>query len=344
MGGALEDAVAEDSPQESASTHTAVSAEILDTNLSKAAAAAGPIPNDQVIAASIVAAAVAEEAVAGEAAVSTPDTLLSSLSAKQGVNESVESSTNDELCLVLSAEPSATPSKIPSYQASEPQTEVAASGATGSCSMTEEWDDEDGGFSPAVGFMGQRPGFAFMLGGLGLGYYPDSASAPPKRLAGALNPGMDRASPSEGLPDQFADSASATAAPSIDFSDSTLTPSPVLYPSTSSNTKAFIDAVIASTTAVPNAANINQGEKTSAKSNKARYPSEEATQQLPAGFSLSDTTTERLDPPIKPRVPMKHYWGQALQYLDRRVAVVAGKKLTLLAKRDGNRVRFSLRV
>ena len=35
---------------------------------------------------------------------------------------------------------------------------------------------------------------------------------------------------------------------------------------------------------------------------------------------------------------------QAVQYLERSVAVVPGKKLMLMAKRDGPRVRFSLRV
>ncbi|KAL3131069.1 hypothetical protein ABBQ38_000384 [Trebouxia sp. C0009 RCD-2024] len=38
-----------------------------------------------------------------------------------------------------------------------------------------------------------------------------------------------------------------------------------------------------------------------------------------------------------------HYWGQALQYLDRSVQVVPGKKIMLLARRDGAQIRFSLR-
>jgi hypothetical protein len=41
---------------------------------------------------------------------------------------------------------------------------------------------------------------------------------------------------------------------------------------------------------------------------------------------------------------MQHYWGQAVQYLERSVAVAPGKKLMLMAKRDGPRVRFYLRV
>ena len=39
-------------------------------------------------------------------------------------------------------------------------------------------------------------------------------------------------------------------------------------------------------------------------------------------------------------IPRKeHYWGQALQYLDRAVKVTTGKKVTLLVKRDGHEVR-----
>ena len=38
-----------------------------------------------------------------------------------------------------------------------------------------------------------------------------------------------------------------------------------------------------------------------------------------------------------------HYWGQALQYLERGVQVEAGKKITVLAKRENNQIRFSLR-
>lgn len=40
----------------------------------------------------------------------------------------------------------------------------------------------------------------------------------------------------------------------------------------------------------------------------------------------------------------RHYWGQALQHLDRAAEVEAGSRLTLLAKRDGGTIRFSLRV
>lgn len=39
----------------------------------------------------------------------------------------------------------------------------------------------------------------------------------------------------------------------------------------------------------------------------------------------------------------EHYWGQALQYLERGVQVRAGKKIALLAKRENNGVHFSLK-
>ena len=39
----------------------------------------------------------------------------------------------------------------------------------------------------------------------------------------------------------------------------------------------------------------------------------------------------------------EHYWGQAVQYLERGVQVRANKKVTLLARREADRVRFSLK-
>ena len=44
------------------------------------------------------------------------------------------------------------------------------------------------------------------------------------------------------------------------------------------------------------------------------------------------------DDGIKP-----HYWGQALQYLERGVRVEAKKKITILAKRDASTIRFALK-
>ena len=39
----------------------------------------------------------------------------------------------------------------------------------------------------------------------------------------------------------------------------------------------------------------------------------------------------------------EHYWGQALQYLERGVQVRAGKKIALLAKRQSDKIHFSLK-
>jgi protein arginine N-methyltransferase 7 len=39
----------------------------------------------------------------------------------------------------------------------------------------------------------------------------------------------------------------------------------------------------------------------------------------------------------------EHYWGQAVQYLERGVQVRANTKITLLARREADRVRFSLK-
>lgn len=62
----------------------------------------------------------------------------------------------------------------------------------------------------------------------------------------------------------------------------------------------------------------------------------------PAEFPVAEqpTAAEASGQGRRPR----HYWGQALQHLDRAAQVEAGSRLTLLAKRDGGAVRFSLRV
>ena len=38
-----------------------------------------------------------------------------------------------------------------------------------------------------------------------------------------------------------------------------------------------------------------------------------------------------------------HYWGQSLQYLERAVQIKGGKKIAVLAKREADIVRFSLK-
>ncbi|GHP04547.1 hypothetical protein PPROV_000330100 [Pycnococcus provasolii] len=64
----------------------------------------------------------------------------------------------------------------------------------------------------------------------------------------------------------------------------------------------------------------------------------------------ADSTTSAAPP--QPTAPLsaevadvdeEHYYGQALQYLERAASVTAGKKITVLARRENNKVRFSLK-
>ncbi|KAK9815442.1 hypothetical protein WJX72_003717 [[Myrmecia] bisecta] len=56
-----------------------------------------------------------------------------------------------------------------------------------------------------------------------------------------------------------------------------------------------------------------------------------------------DTADQQAEQAPQDQRPQQHYWGQALQYLERSAYVIPGKKITLLAKRDGGQVRFNLR-
>lgn len=56
----------------------------------------------------------------------------------------------------------------------------------------------------------------------------------------------------------------------------------------------------------------------------------------------TSTPGEQAAPQPLPPGP-RHHWGQALQYLDRAVAVQPGRRLALLARREEGRLRFSLR-
>ena len=49
------------------------------------------------------------------------------------------------------------------------------------------------------------------------------------------------------------------------------------------------------------------------------------------------------DPIEAPPSQDEHHWGQALQYLDRAVQVQPKKKIVVLAKREGNTIKFSLK-
>ena len=59
---------------------------------------------------------------------------------------------------------------------------------------------------------------------------------------------------------------------------------------------------------------------------------------LPAAPTDADAAPA---PPLGPGP--RHHWGQALQYLDRSVGVLPGRRVALLARREDGRLRFALR-
>lgn len=70
--------------------------------------------------------------------------------------------------------------------------------------------------------------------------------------------------------------------------------------------------------------------------------SSEAQQQGGSVLANVPWAAEQAQPqPLAPGP--RHHWGQALQYLDRAVAVHPGRRVALLARRDEGRMRFSLR-
>lgn len=123
-------------------------------------------------------------------------------------------------------------------------------------------------FQPAEAFEGARPGYAFKLGQVGLGYYLDCP---------------------------------------------------------------IHDAVDADTAEAGVVASVQAAAAGQAQAGGAQGGSSEG-----AGGGVAPE-----DEPLPPGP--RHHWGQALQFLDRRLEVAPGRRLTLLAKRDGSRVRFSLR-
>jgi len=65
------------------------------------------------------------------------------------------------------------------------------------------------------------------------------------------------------------------------------------------------------------------------------------------GTTTSTTTTvtqqESVTHHSPPHSPPPHYWGQAIQYLDRSLAVEPGRKVMVLSRREGTKYKFSLR-
>lgn len=225
------------------------------------------------------------------------------------------------------------------------------------------------GFTATGTFLGARPGFAFMLDSLGQSYYPDAASAPTeaskakyrkkkvRRLMKAAEAAMKAL-------DTEAVTAASPKERHVSFADDGLDgQSLVTAPDSMSGSLAPVAAAAGSSFAAASASSGARNvapSRTEGKGAVSEEAAEELTSSVEADGKLAapEEAAEKLSIPEvsstagheqsatapKARVPLKHYWGQALQYLDRRVPVVAGKKLTLLAKRDGNRVRFSLRV
>ena len=63
---------------------------------------------------------------------------------------------------------------------------------------------------------------------------------------------------------------------------------------------------------------------------------------VPAGAAAQPSASDSAQPGAGPGQAAgsgEHYWGQALQYLDRSAPIEAGRRLLLLAKRDGAQVR-----
>lgn len=75
---------------------------------------------------------------------------------------------------------------------------------------------------------------------------------------------------------------------------------------------------------------------------------EPAAQPVPAtpgalGGEGAEPASDTCIPAEEQEGPGEHYWGQALQTLDTAVQVRPGKSVSLLVKREPNRIRFSLR-
>ena len=74
--------------------------------------------------------------------------------------------------------------------------------------------------------------------------------------------------------------------------------------------------------------------------------------ELPASQRNAGKTGQGNHDPVQPPCVMateaqgppgggqRHYWGQALQYLEAAADVAPGKKVLLIVKRDGGQVRF----
>ena len=219
------------------------------------------------------------------------------------------------------------------------------------------------GFAATRTFRGARPGYAFMLGPMGQGYYLDAASdtltvpnpeawVPNAHESNAVE---DRDGADSTALELEAVSVAPTTQSRVPPADGipgrecpvTDTVSMSSDPSSSTGTEGSTFSA-ASASSKPATSRMESVGNTTKESVKRQPASGEFVAEVSNPGAGSPRGDERpppgLPPAPMPREPMRHYWGQALQYLDRSVPVVAGKKLTLLAKRDGSRIRFSLRV
>ena len=76
---------------------------------------------------------------------------------------------------------------------------------------------------------------------------------------------------------------------------------------------------------------------------KTSTVSELATTTTTTLTTTSDTDTDTDDDDDDDDEQNNHYWGQALQYLERAVQIKGGKKIAVLAKREADVIRFSLK-
>ena len=218
----------------------------------------------------------------------------------------------------------------------------------------EEWGPGSDPQACLQAFQGVKPGWYFSTGQYGVGYYADlsghqhSAAQPPaqhptdsQQLAGAAD--LAAAAPAKQAAQAdilhsaaqgrqpASDSASAAAQPAVPgaCAEGAEQRSPVEQPATPTGVGAVHECP--------------SQEGGSACGSESSQPGEQAKE---AGQrSTANDTAGAASEPIQGGEqskaggePAQHYWGQALQYLERSAHIEAGRRLLLLVKRDGNQV------
>ncbi|DBA83709.1 TPA: hypothetical protein ACH3X1_006247 [Trebouxia sp. C0004] len=178
----------------------------------------------------------------------------------------------------------------------------------------------DSVFTPATAFSGARADCVFKLGHMGLGYYPDaqpadSATACTGYTDWFTNPHnhpQKRCTSCVGIPARQSDAGSSETVPKSHVNS----------------------AECAGKSINREESSLGQEAKRAAFEGKVHTATAELDKQGGQG-GKADQAGKECD--------KGHYWGQALQYLDSCVQVTPGKKVMLLARRDGAQIRFSLR-